>query len=173
MKINIIQISKSTMADGPGLRDSVYCSGCYHHCPGCHNPETWPMSSGVSREVDEVAVELLKSKYNNITFTGGDPIYQAEAFAELATKIKSRSNKTIWLYTGFTIEKLVEMDNKNVNTLLELVDVIVDGPFILSLRDTSLKYRGSKNQRILYNNHDYTYRSDGGEIYNIINKKEE
>jgi anaerobic ribonucleoside-triphosphate reductase activating protein len=85
--------------------------------------------------------------YANVTFSGGDPMYQPEGFAELARTIKSRTKKDIWCYTGFTIEAL--MTNPRQRALLEYIDVLVDGPFVMSQRDETLSFRGSRNQRII------------------------
>ena len=90
---------------------------------------------------------IEQDPYANVTFTGGDPMYQPEGFAELARAIRSRTDKTIWCYTGFTFETLV--DNPRQRSLLELIDVLVDGPFVKSLRDEDLLFRGSKNQRLI------------------------
>ena len=89
-----------TTVDGPGWRTSIYCAGCRHACPGCHNPETWNFNSGHSVSIDELMAELRETE-GNITFSGGDPMYQAEAFAELARRIQVELHRTIWclLYT--------------------------------------------------------------------------
>ena len=85
--------------------------------------------------------------YANVTFTGGDPMYQPEGFAELAKAIRERTRKTIWCFTGFTFEALVH--NPRQRQLLELIDVLVDGPFIKAQRDETLLFRGSRNQRLI------------------------
>lgn len=136
------------MADGPGLRTSIYCAGCLHHCPGCHNPQSWDMNGGNPMEVDDILKVILDDEFSNVTFTGGDPMYQVEAFTELARKIKENSSKTIWCYTGFTIEEIRE--DSRLSMILPYLDVIVDGPFILALKDKELLFRGSSNQRIIY-----------------------
>lgn len=138
------------MADGPGLRTSIYCAGCLHHCPGCHNPQSWDMNNGKMMEVDDLLKVILDDEFSNVTFTGGDPFYQVEAFTELARKIKENSDKTIWCYTGFTIEE-IRADSR-LSMMLPYLDVIVDGPFIMDLKDKELLFRGSSNQRIIYLN---------------------
>lgn len=136
------------MADGPGLRTSIYCAGCAHHCEGCHNPQSWDFKGGKDMEVGKL-LELIKAdEFSNVTFTGGDPFYQAEAFTELARRIKAETRKTIWCYTGFTVEEIRE--NPKMAAMLDYIDVLVDGPFILALRDTQLHFRGSSNQRIIH-----------------------
>lgn len=146
--IRILDILEETMADGPGLRTSIYCAGCLHKCPGCHNPQSWDMNGGREIEVDQLLKIVLSDEFSNVTFTGGDPFYQAEAFTELASAIKAFSNKTIWCYTGFTYEEILK--DETMAKLLDYIDVLVDGPFIKELRDTELHFRGSSNQRIIY-----------------------
>lgn len=148
MTISVLDILEETMADGPGLRTSIYCSGCGHHCPGCHNPQSWDIGNGRPMEVDDILKVILDDEFSNVTFTGGDPLYQVEAFTELARKIKENSDKTIWCYTGYTIEQI--RADKRLSMILPYLDVIVDGPFILAQRDTELLFRGSANQRIIY-----------------------
>lgn len=135
------------MADGPGLRTSIYCAGCEHHCPGCHNPQSWNISNGHWMSVDELLEIIKADEFSNVTFTGGDPFYQAEAFTELARRIKSETRKTIWCWTGFTMEEIMEDPVKS--QLLNYIDTLVDGPFLIDQRDTTLLFRGSPNQRII------------------------
>ena len=103
MTINVLKVLHDTTVDGPGLRTSIYCAGCRHECPQCHNPQSWTFGSGTDTTTEELLEEILADPFADVTFTGGDPFYQAEAFAELAKLIKSRSEKTIWCYTGFTL----------------------------------------------------------------------
>ncbi len=147
MKISIIDIIHSTSVDGPGLRTSVYCAGCEHKCKGCHNPESWDVGSGREVSTDDVVENLLKHKYEDVTFSGGDPMYQALAFADIAKKVKEKSEKNIWCYTGYRFEQLIG-DEKAIE-LLQYVDILVDGRYEEGERDTSLRFRGSKNQRIV------------------------
>ena len=145
MPIRIIDIVEGTAVDGPGLRTSIYLAGCAHRCPGCHNPQTWDFDAGKDMTVDEL-INIISQSDFNVTLTGGDPIYQAEALIPLAKKIRELGY-SIWLYTGFTFEQLQDMPI--AMQLLEYIDTIVDGPFILEQRDTSLQFRGSSNQRII------------------------
>lgn len=139
---------EQTMADGPGLRTSIYCAGCGHRCPGCHNPQSWDSSNGHEVSVDDL-LELIKAdEFSNVTFTGGDPLYQVEAFTELARRIKEETRKTIWCWTGFTIEQI--RASARLSMILPYLDVLVDGPFQMDKRDTGLHFRGSSNQRIIY-----------------------
>ena len=95
MEISVISIVESTSVDGPGLRTTVYCAGCGHRCKGCHNPQSWDINSGTLTDVTILADRLLSTN-EDITFSGGDPMFQAEAFGELAATIKSKSNRNIF-----------------------------------------------------------------------------
>lgn len=106
------------------------------------------MGNGKMMEVDDLLKVILDDEFSNVTFTGGDPFYQVEGFTELARKIKENSCKTIWCYTGFTIEE-IRADSR-LSMMLPYLDVIVDGPFIMALKDKELLFRGSSNQRIIY-----------------------
>ena len=145
--ISVIKIIEDTTVDGPGFRTSIYCAGCQHECKGCHNPQSWDMAAGTMTPTEDIMRVIEADPYADVTFSGGDPMYQAEGFAELARAIRSRTTKNIWCYTGFTFEALLKMPAQR--ELLELVDVLVDGPFIESLRDTDLLFRGSSNQRLI------------------------
>lgn len=146
MEISVIKIVESTSVDGPGLRTTVYCAGCGHHCKGCHNPQSWDINYGTMVQVEDVANRLLATD-EDITFSGGDPMFQIEAFAELASIIKAKSNKNIWCYTGYTFEQLLR-NNKSLE-LLKNIDVLVDGRFIEEQKDKEILFRGSKNQRLI------------------------
>ena len=146
--IRVLDILEETMADGPGLRTSIYCAGCAHHCPGCHNPQSWDFAGGKEMSVDQLLELILDDEFSNVTFSGGDPLYQVEAFTELSRKIKERSGKTIWCYTGFTYEEILA--DERLSMILPYLGVIVDGPFIEALKDRELLFRGSSNQRIIY-----------------------
>ena len=135
------------MVDGPGFRTSIYCAGCRHACPGCHNPQSWDFSGGHAMTTEDIMRVIESDPYANVTFTGGDPMYQPEGFAELARTIRQRTTKDIWCYTGFTFETLV--NNPRQRELLEQIDVLVDGPYIKDQRDETLLFRGSRNQRII------------------------
>lgn len=148
--IRVLRIVPDTVVDGPGLRSSVYCAGCSHRCPGCHNPQTWDFGAGKAMSAREILDAVLaESPDNNLTFTGGDPFYQAEGFAELAELVKAEfPQKTIWCYTGFSFEEIVA--DKKMSRLLRSIDVLVDGPFVAALRDVkTLRFRGSSNQRLI------------------------
>lgn len=145
--LSILSILEDTTVDGPGFRTTVYCAGCPNACPGCHNPQTWDIHNGQWMQVEDIMRVIEADPFANVTFSGGDPMFQAEGFAELAHAIKTRTNKTIWCYTGFTFEALIK--NAPQRQLLELVDVLVDGPFVEKLKDLDLLFRGSSNQRLI------------------------
>lgn len=147
MSIRVLKIIPETMADGPGLRTAVYVAGCKHHCPGCHNPESWDFNQGEEWDPIKLAKELLKDPYTNITFSGGDPIYQMDDLIKCCQYIKTHSLKNIWVYTGFTFEVLLDMPK--YLDLEPYVDTFVTDPFILEQRTTDLPFRGSSNQRII------------------------
>lgn len=142
----ILDIIEGTCVDGPGLRIAIYFAGCEHGCPGCHNPQSWSHDAGFDITLSELLEKIDISGFN-VTLSGGDPIYQAVKLKPLLEEIKKRG-KTIWLYTGFLYEQLLSMET--VRPLLKLIDAVVDGPFILELRDTTLPFRGSGNQRIIF-----------------------
>lgn len=145
--LQILDIVEDTMVDGPGFRTSIYCAGCQHQCMGCHNPQSWDFKGGYAMSTDDIMRIIEADPYADVTFSGGDPMYQPEGFAELARAIRQRTQKTIWCYTGFTFEAL--MNNPRQRALLELLDVLVDGPFIKAQRDETLCFRGSRNQRLI------------------------
>ena len=134
------------MVDGPGFRTSIYCAGCGHQCPGCHNPQSWAFDGGREMTTAQIMKIIVADPFANVTFSGGDPMYQCDGFAELARAIHQQTNKDIWCYTGFTFESLITRAQRE---LLELLDVVVDGPFIEKLRDPDLLFRGSSNQRLI------------------------
>ena len=148
MKIKVAGIQYETMIDGPGFRITIYSQGCQHHCPGCHNPQTWDFNGGKEYTVDELFDIIIKEEYSDVTFSGGDPMFQVEAFTELAQKVKNKTNKTIWCYSGYTYEEIKKSPKMSV--ILPYIDVLVDGRFMIEKRNTDLKFRGSENQRIVY-----------------------
>lgn len=142
-----MDIIQDTTSDGPGFRTSIYCSGCYHRCYNCQNPQTWNISNGTPTDTKVIYNKIVSNPLNNVTFSGGDPLYQAKAFAELAKMIKDNTNKNIWCYTGFLFEDIVNQDW--CMDLLNNIDVLVDGKFIDHLKDSDLIFKGSSNQRLI------------------------
>lgn len=148
MKIKVADILYETMTDGPGFRTSIYCQGCGHHCPGCHNPQTWDFNGGKEYTVEELFNIIEADEFSDVTFSGGDPMFQVEAFTELARMVKNKTNKTIWCYSGYTYEQIIE--SPRMSLILPFLDVLVDGRFMIDKRNTDLRFRGSENQRIIY-----------------------
>ncbi|MDE7426645.1 MAG: anaerobic ribonucleoside-triphosphate reductase activating protein [Muribaculaceae bacterium] len=144
--MRVLDIIAGTSVDGPGLRTSIYFAGCHHQCSGCHNPQSWNPDGGVDM-TEKQLLDVIEREGFNVTFTGGDPMYIAHELLPLAQELKERGYN-IWCYTGFTIEELY--GREDCARLMEYIDTVVDGPFIESLRDTSLPFRGSSNQRIIH-----------------------
>ncbi len=145
MKLRVLDIIAGTSVDGPGLRTSIYFAGCNHHCPQCHNPQSWDSNSGKEMSIDEI-IDIVKAEDFDVTFSGGDPLLQTELLLHLAHAIKNLG-KTIWCYTGYTYEEI--LDSPTLSPILQYIDVLVDGRFINTLRDISLRFRGSSNQRLI------------------------
>lgn len=152
MKIKLARdIQPDSIVDGEGIRTVIWTQGCIHNCKGCHNPETHSFENGILIEVDAIkeALSIIKGQ-TGITFSGGDPMCQPKECNEIAKYAKSLG-LNIWCYTGYTYERLLEMSNTNKDYLefLKNIDVLVDGPFILSQKSFDVKFRGSKNQRLI------------------------
>lgn len=147
--INVAGLVGDSIVDGPGMRLTVFCQGCPHHCPGCHNADTWPFEGGTPME----EASILKAARDNplirgITFSGGEPMCQAEGFARLGTLLR-RGGYEIACYTGYTFEELIEKGSFWQRELLKTLDVLIDGPYLEDRRDLKLCFRGSSNQRVL------------------------
>ena len=145
--ILLMDVLEDTVVDGPGFRTVIYAAGCRHACPGCHNPQSWNMGNGHPVEVDTLVRQVLDDPFADVTFSGGDPLLQVEAFTALARQIKKQSRKTIWCYTGYRYETVVQ--SPRLFMLLPHIDVLVDGRFDQKLHDDKLLFRGSSNQRII------------------------
>lgn len=144
--MRILDIIEGTIVDGPGLRTSIYFAGCSHRCAGCHNPHSWDFEGGQEMSVEEILAIIEKNGFN-VTFSGGDPLYQIDmGLIDLAERIKALG-LDIWCYTGYTLEEIKA--SEGLSKIIDVVDVIVDGPYIESLRDITLRFRGSSNQRII------------------------
>lgn len=142
-------IQHDSIVDGDGLRAMIFTQGCRRKCPGCHNPESWDESAGMVVTLDEIKDELRKFRgQKGITFSGGEPMLQAKQLKNLAAWARRELDWDVWCFTGFTYEKLKELGGDKWD-LVKNLDVLIDGPFILSQRDLSLKFRGSKNQRLI------------------------
>ncbi len=132
--------------DGPGLRTSIYLAGCNHHCPGCHNPQSWDFKGGEDRTLDEL-MEVIAYNEAPVTLSGGDPLQQPDGTRALIHRIKQELGYNVWCYTGYTWEEIIA-DATMLDVVQEL-DVLVEGPFVEAERDISLHFRGSRNQRLI------------------------
>lgn len=144
-------LQTDSIVDGPGIRAVLWTQGCGHHCEGCHNPETHDFHGGSNYDVEQIKKQLDTLQFHDgITLSGGDPMFQPEACYEIA-KYAQKKGLNVWCYTGFTLEQLLVMSHKNkwILKLLEQIDVMVDGKFELSQKSLNLKFKGSRNQRIL------------------------
>lgn len=152
MKIRLAgPIESDSIVDGEGIRTVIWTQGCVHNCYGCHNPETHSFSGGVLTDTAEVINILSKLVgQDGITLSGGDPMCQAEACLEIAQYAK-KIGLNVWCYTGYTFEQLIKMSETKpiILELLKNIDMLVDGKFILSEKSMNIKFRGSKNQRII------------------------
>ena len=144
--LRILHIVEGTSVDGPGLRTSIYMAGCNHHCPGCHNPASWNPQGGEERTLDEL-MQVIAYNEAPVTLSGGDPLQQPDGTRDLISRIKHELGYNVWCYTGYTWEEIVN-DPKLFKVVQEL-DVLVDGPFKMAERDISLRFRGSRNQRLI------------------------
>ena len=144
-------LQSDSIVDGPGLRTVIWTQGCAHHCPHCQNPQTWDFEGGGLVPIDAVlnAIDELECQ-SGITFSGGDPMYQPEACTKIAKYCKKKGYN-IWVYTGFTYEQILKMSKTKpiYKEFLSIIDVLVDGRFIMAERDLSLLFRGSRNQRLI------------------------
>jgi len=149
--VRIAGLIQDSIVDGPGLRFVVFTQGCQLRCEGCHNPETWSISGGDELPVGEVIAQMQGNPLTDgLTLTGGEPFLQAEECAMLSAAAR-KSGLNVWIYSGFVFEELLvrAKSEQAVKELMELADVLVDGPFVLAQRTLSLKWRGSRNQRVL------------------------
>ncbi|MCQ2551073.1 MAG: anaerobic ribonucleoside-triphosphate reductase activating protein [Clostridia bacterium] len=151
MDLRLAGIVRESIVDGPGIRFTIFCQGCPHNCEGCHNMQTHDFNGGTMTSQEKILNAIDENPLlQGVTFSGGEPFSQADALAELAVKLKER-NLNIYSYSGWTFEQLMEKAKKEegVRKLLENIDVLIDGPFILKERDLSLLFRGSRNQRLI------------------------
>lgn len=157
--MNCAEIKLCDIANGVGVRTTLFVSGCRHHCPGCFNPEAQEFSYGrpFTRDIEDEIIESLSPAYvQGLTLLGGEPMEPENQQVLLPFLQRVREvhpNKSIWLYSGFTWEQLTEGPSRGctdtTRELLGLLDVLVDGPFILAQKDISLRFRGSANQRLI------------------------
>ena len=146
--LDLSGIVGDSIVDGPGIRTTIFCQGCPHHCPGCHNPETWDFGCGTKVPVEDL-VEVVRSNplCRGVTFSGGEPFAQAAGFAKLAKLLKEKGYE-VASYSGFTFEELLK-GSEDQKELLRSIVILIDGPFLLAERSLEVPFRGSRNQRIL------------------------
>lgn len=137
-----------SIVDGPGLRLAVFTQGCPHGCPGCHNPQSHDPAGGYDMDIAEIVEKVKKNPLlAGITLTGGEPLLQAEACLALVRLLPPGLN--VWLYSGWTYDEIMEKGDAQQSALVQACDVMVDGRFLLAERSLSLRYCGSRNQRLV------------------------
>lgn len=150
-KIRLAGVIRESIVDGPGIRLTVFTQGCPHHCEGCHNPQTHDFDGGYISDTDNILKAIKQNPMlQGVTFSGGEPFMQCLPLTELAKECHNLG-LNVMVYTGYTFEQLINNFEKNPQwkELLENIDILVDGPFIMAERSLMLHFRGSKNQRIL------------------------
>lgn len=149
MKIRLARdLQPDSIVDGEGIRTVIWTQGCIHNCPFCHNPETHSFDGGILVDTSRIKEVLKEIKgQTGITFSGGDPMAQPKECTEIA-KYAKEIGLNVWCYTGYTYEKLLTMGEDYTN-FLKYIDVLVDGPFLIKEKSFDVKFRGSKNQRLI------------------------
>lgn len=150
-ELRLAGVVRESIVDGPGLRFVIFCQGCPHDCKGCHNPDTHDFNGGYMCPTERILAAIDQNPLlAGVTFSGGEPMCQAEVFYEIGKEVKAR-NLNLMCYSGYTYEELCEMGETQpaVKGLLEILDYLVDGRFILEERDLNLRFMGSRNQRFI------------------------
>lgn len=157
--LNIASIRKCTEAEGPGKRFAIWCQGCLNRCPGCCNPEMQPLEKRHVVSADDLLALIAESQdkwgIEGISLIGGEPFLQAEGLAYVAEKCRLRG-LTVLVFSGYRIDGLRSMNDKNVESLLSYSDILVDGPFDAQAIDDERGWVGSKNQSVLFLSDAYT-----------------
>ena len=149
MLIRIAGAVNDSIVDGPGLRFTVFTQGCPHACPGCHNPDTHDPQGGYDADTDDLIAKMKKNPLlDGLTLSGGEPFVQSAPCIVLAQAARAQG-LNVWAYSGFTYEELLAHPDPQVQELLLLCDVLVDGRFELEQRSLELRFRGSRNQRLI------------------------
>jgi anaerobic ribonucleoside-triphosphate reductase activating protein len=149
--IRLSGIAYESLVNGPGIRRVFFSQGCKHNCKGCFNPDTHDFNGGEERVIKDLIKDTLDNPMvKGVTFSGGDPFERAEEFSYMAKKFK-KAGLNIWCYSGYTFEKIIEVskENQGFKELINNIDVLIDGKFIEKEKDEEIKYRGSRNQRII------------------------
>lgn len=160
--LRIAGIMRESIVDGPGIRFAVFCQGCPHDCPDCHNPETHDFNGGTEVTIDKILKAIDENPMlKGVTFSGGEPTCQPEGFASLAKAVKARG-LDITMFSGYTYEQLLKRAEEEpaLAELLSMTDLLIDGPFIKAQKDLTLQFRGSRNQRLI----DMNATREAGEI---------
>ncbi len=156
--MNYAAIKKRDIANGPGVRVTLFVSGCTHHCPGCFNADTWDFSYGApfTRDVEDELLDMLNSDYvAGLSLLGGEPFEPCNqrALVPFLRRVKERyPKKTVWCYSGYTLEELTGESRARcevTDEMLSMLDVLVDGEFVLAKKNIRLRFRGSENQRLI------------------------
>lgn len=150
-KVRLAGIAYESLVNGPGLRRVFFSQGCKHNCKGCFNPDTHDFNGGKEVDMDKLIKDVEDNPMlQGVTFSGGDPFERAEEFAYMAKAFK-KIGKSVWCFTGYTYEYILENIDKKVgwHDLINNIDVLIDGPFIEEKKEDGLKFRGSSNQRII------------------------
>lgn len=143
MKIRICGFEPESIVDGEGIRFVIFTQGCPHHCEGCHNPQSHDFKAGTDYDTADIISMIEKNPLiQGVTLSGGEPFCQYEACLEIA-KAVHQIGKNVWCYTGYELYEVIG------NPLLKEIDVLIDGKFILAEKSLDLKFRGSRNQRII------------------------
>lgn len=149
IKIRIAGVVGGSITDGPGIRYTLFVQGCPHHCEGCHNPETHDPNGGTDVPASEILAQINSSPLTKgVTFSGGEPFAQAKALAVLGKAVKE-SGKELAVYSGYTFEQLIAKNDEDINALLSVADVLIDGRFVLKEKTLAIPFMGSRNQRII------------------------
>lgn len=148
MMMRMYGLEQNSYVDGPGIRMAIFFQGCLHKCEGCHNPGSWPMYGGEKVDTNELMKKMANDPLlDGITLSGGEPFLQPQPALALARFARQRG-LSVWCYTGYTFEQISEWQD-NRKTLLQNIDVLVDGPFKLEERSLDIPWRGSRNQRLV------------------------
>lgn len=147
--LRISGVEPESIVDGPGFRYTVFTQGCPHDCPGCHNPQTHPFDGGKLVDIRKIFADISENPLlKGVTFSGGEPFCQPEPLAELGRMVHERGLDVV-AFTGYLYEGLLEKRDPAVDALLAQTDFLVDGPFVLAEKDLTLRFRGSRNQRVI------------------------
>lgn len=151
MELRVSGILEESIVDGPGLRFVLFTQGCPHHCKGCHNPETHDFEGGELMTTEQIFRRYHRNPMlQGITLSGGEPFSQPAPLSELCARLKAEG-VSVWVYSGYTYDELLTLSERDsdVKKLLHLCDVLIDGRYEQSRRSLSLRFRGSRNQRII------------------------